>query len=366
MKTVCQENRCTGCFACVDSCPKAAISIVDSVKAVNAVIDEKACISCGLCEKVCQKHGLPEMKEPIAWQQGWAADAAVRSKSSSGGAAAAISRAFVENGGVVCSCVFREGEFCFDFAENVAETERFIGSKYVKSNPAGIYKQIRSRLKQGQKVLFIGLPCQVGALKKLVGEPENLYTADLVCHGTPSKKLLEQYLQQQERPLGKTENIVFRMKNKKQLILDGTGIAPIGVSDRYSIAFLEGLTFTDNCYACDYAGLKRVSDVTLGDSYGSTLAQEEQRKGISLLLCQTPKGQQLLEQAQLVLHPVDLDIAVRKNGQLKCPVREPSERSAFWRGFRAGKSIQMLVLAAAPVQCLRQAVKSRLLRLQSR
>lgn len=61
----------------MDSCLKKAITLVDSVKAVNAVIDEQACISCGLCVKVCQKDELPEMKEPIAWQQGWAADAEI-------------------------------------------------------------------------------------------------------------------------------------------------------------------------------------------------------------------------------------------------------------------------------------------------
>lgn len=363
MKTVCQENMCTGCSACADSCPKAAIRIADSMKAVNAVIDENACISCGLCEKVCQKHGLPAMQEPAAWEQGWAADASVRSRSASGGAAAAISRGFAENGGVVCSCVFRDGEFCFDFARTAAETEQFTGSKYVKSNAAGIYKQIQSRLMQGQRVLFIGLPCQVGALKKTVGEADNLYTIDLICHGTPSGKLLERFLLQQNRSIEQTKELSFRRKQKKQLILDGNGIAPIGVSDRYTVAFLEGLSFTDNCYACDYAGLKRVSDLTLGDAYGSTLSAQEQEKGISLILCQTPKGRSLLEQAQLVLHPIDLDAAVSRNEQLVHPFRAPAGREAFWNGLDGGGTISRLVFRACPKACLRQSAKGILMAL---
>ena len=40
MKTVCNENQCTGCMACVDICAKNAIHIVDAIDAFNAVIDE--------------------------------------------------------------------------------------------------------------------------------------------------------------------------------------------------------------------------------------------------------------------------------------------------------------------------------------
>lgn len=364
MKTVCQENMCTGCFACADNCPKAAITIVDSMKAVNAVIDEDACISCGICEKVCQKLEVPEGRQPISWCQGWAKDPAVRSKSSSGGAAAAISLAFAEAGGVVCSCMFRDGEFRFDFAGTAEETMAFAGSKYVKSNPSGIYRQIRTMLKQGKKVLFIGLPCQVGALKKIVGSAEKLYTIDLVCHGTPSAKLLETYLLQQKKNLKEEKSIAFRIKQKKQVIVGGYGVSPIGVSDRYTIAFIHGLIFTENCYHCDYSGTNRVSDITLGDSYGSTLPDEQQQKGISLILCQTQKGRQLLEQAQLELHDVDLDTAVSRNEQLQHPFHKPDCREAFWSGLDAGEPINKLVSRAFPKACLRQNVKGLLVTLR--
>lgn len=364
MKTVCQENMCTGCFACADSCPKAAITIVDSMKAVNAVIDESTCISCGICEKVCQKLGLPEGKQPISWYQGWAEDPVVRSKSSSGGAAAAISRAFAEAGGVVCSCVFRDGAFRFDFAKTAEETAVFAGSKYVKSNPSGIYRQILTMLKQGEKVLFIGLPCQVGALKKIVGSAENLYTIDLVCHGTPSTKLLERFTEQYHRPLHKMKTISFRIKNKMQLHGDEKGMIPKGVSDKYTIAFLNGLTYTDNCYHCEYAGIKRVSDLTLGDSWGTDLPETEHKLGISLILCQSKKGQMLLNQAKMVLHSVNLDAAVSRNGQLAHPFAEPASRDVFWEGLYKGKSMNRLIFQASPKACLRQDAKELLIRMK--
>ena len=56
MKTVCQLNQCAGCMACVDICPKGAITIEDNLAAYNAVIDENKCIGCNACHKVCQSN----------------------------------------------------------------------------------------------------------------------------------------------------------------------------------------------------------------------------------------------------------------------------------------------------------------------
>lgn len=58
MKTVCRENSCTGCMACIGKCTKNAISIKDSLVAYNAVIDENRCVNCGMCEKVCPNNQI--------------------------------------------------------------------------------------------------------------------------------------------------------------------------------------------------------------------------------------------------------------------------------------------------------------------
>ena len=61
-----------------------------------------------------------------------------------------MERSFIKKGGIVCSCVFHEGRFEFDFAETENEVGKFTGSKYVKSNPQGIYKKISEKLKEGE------------------------------------------------------------------------------------------------------------------------------------------------------------------------------------------------------------------------
>ena len=131
MKTVCPGNQCAGCMACIDVCPKNAIAIKDGLSAYNAVIDEDKCIDCNLCHKVCQVNHPQPASAPLQWAQGWAINEELRGTCSSGGLATAVLAGFVENGGVICACEFRDGRFTFGFARSAEELARFSGSKYV-------------------------------------------------------------------------------------------------------------------------------------------------------------------------------------------------------------------------------------------
>lgn len=363
MKTVCEKDQCAGCMACIDICSQNAISIVDSLKAYNAVIDTRKCLNCNLCHKVCQKNFPAKSEHPIQWYQGWAGNDTLREKGSSGGIASAVAKSFIENGGIVWSCTFKNGEFGFENAKHLEELEKFIGSKYVKSNPQGVYKQIKTSLKEGQKILFIGLPCQVSALKNYIGEKlsDNLYTIDLICHGTPSPQVLELFLKQYGYSLRNLKNIQFRIKAKFMVYIDSKGVITNGVSDKYSIAFLNSLTYTENCYQCMYAKTDRVSDLTLGDSWGSELQSKEQKSGISLALCQTSKGMEILQEAELHLETVDVERAIQHNHQLLFSSKKPNGRDKFFSKL-GKKGFNTLVFCQFPKQCLRQDIKQILIR----
>lgn len=365
MRTVCEQDKCTGCMACMDVCPKGAITREDNLKVYNAIVGDK-CMDCGACHQVCQKNHPAEALTPKCWYQGWAHEKYVRMEGSSGGVAMAIAKTFIEKGGEVCSCIFENGEFGFKIIGIVDELQQFAGSKYVKSNPKGIYRGISDKLKLGNQILFIGLPCQVSALRNFIGKKlaEKLYTVDLVCHGTPSPIILEIFLNQYNYSLKNIKDIQFRVKGKFQVTSHNKGIITPGVSDRYMISFLSSLTYTDNCYECNYAKKERVSDLTLGDSWGSKLPESEWRNGISLVLCQTEKGKELLEQADLCLKPVDLNEAIARNCQLKHPAIKPKEWSGFLEGLNKEKKFNYLVLKALPKLCLKQNVKQVLIRLK--
>lgn len=362
MRTVCKTNKCVGCRACEELCPKKAIKIEDQVEYMNAVIDETRCIDCKICDKVCQVNYPLEKKSQVAWLQGWSKNERVRKKSSSGGLAAELSRTVVNEGGVVCSCKFENGEFIFKFAENVEELKGFAGSKYVKSNPTGVYKEIRRYLNNDKIVLFIGLPCQCAAVKKATVQCKNgkLYTVDLICHGTPSVKTLSTFMQQYGCNLKQIQSIRFRDKGKISLEQNATHIVTPGSMDCYSIAFLNGLIYTENCYECAYADSKRITDLTIGDSWGTELP--DSGKGVSLILCNTEHGKELIEKSNVYFTDVNIENAIASNPQLKAPTVMPEKRTAFFAGYEKGKKFNSLVVRCCTKKWFRQFVKRQLIK----
>lgn len=365
MKTVCKENLCSGCMACKDVCLKDAIYIDTNIEFYNAIIDESKCINCDACIRVCQQNVRKELTAPIQWYQGWSKDYKTRRKSSSGGIAFTIEKNFVKNGGCVYSCIYKNGRFIFQSTEDEGEIINFAGSKYVKSNAEGVYLSIEKDLKVGKKVLFVGLPCQVSALKNVIAEKfqKYLYTIDLICHGTPSPELLNIYLKQYNLSLDLIQDLSFRVKNRFQLYneyipVEGTA----GICDHYSTAFLNSICYTYNCYYCNYATTSRIGDITLGDSWGSKLNVEQRKKGISLVLCQNEKGAFLLNDKTIYLESVDIETAIMNNHQLREPADIPAKRNYFFRKIKEGKSFNSTILFCFPWICFKQFVKKILLK----
>lgn len=346
------ENCCTGCMACVNVCPNQAVSIKDSIMALNAIIDETVCICCNRCRQVCPELTHVKLKEPLRWVQGWANEENIRSVSASGGFATAISKAFIANGGVVCSCVFKNGQFIFETIENINEIEKFCGSKYVKSNPFAAYSQMKYFFKQGKKVLFIGLPCQSAGIINTFGQTygDCLYTIDLVCHGTPSVQVLDCYLYQHNVTLDTLTQISFRCKKRIGLNFNSSFFLH---DDTYTFAFLHALDYTENCYRCRYAQQRRAADITLGDSWGSVLPEGQNSNwGISLALCQTEKGSNMLEQTDLAIYPVDQKLAVQNNDQLRGPSKPHKCRDAFIKGIQKNRNFDRMIVKYFPKETL--------------
>ncbi len=356
MKTVCTENDCAGCMLCADICPKDAIDVRAGIEAYNAVIDETKCVECGLCHRICPQNELPEFRRAVEWRQGWSVTTGVRERSSSGGLATELSRSFIENGGEVCTCVLDGGSFKFAFFDEPDELVRAAGSKYVKSDPRGIYTVIKEKLQQGKKILVIGLPCQIAAVVKYLDGEKNLYTVDLICHGTPSPKVLERYLAGKGIRLDELKGIQFRKKDAFGL-RDSYRSLEKKVTDEYTYTFLRGMTYTDNCYRCHYAQAERVSDITLGDSWGSELSAEERSKGISLVLCLTEKGRQLLAMSNLQLLPVDAEKAINANKQLQKPTQRPDSRARLIGALQKGVGLEWAMFFIAPRRGVRRLIK---------
>lgn len=363
MSLVCEKDKCAGCYACVSLCPTSAISIEDEMVHMNAVIDDERCIGCGRCHRVCQSNHPAELRKTVDSWQGWARGE-VRSGSSSGGFAAAIERAFISAGGCAASCKLNGERFGFALARDIEGLSGFAGSKYVKSSPEGIYEPVRNELKSGGRVLFVGLPCQVSAMRNYLGTGSlvnGFYAIDLICHGSPSIKILRQALVEHGFDLGGVKEVYFRENESFGLRTDVKRVSQPGVVDPYLTAFLKGGCYTENCYSCHYARRERVGDLTLGDSWGTELKDQED-KGISLALVQTEKGRALLEMADLDLLPVDYENAVAHNHQLEHPSLKDEGHDRFFEALLSGGSVRSASLHAYPGYCAKQTVKSVLAR----
>ena len=90
---------------------------------------------------------------------------------------------------------------------------------------------------------------------------------------------------------------------------------------------------------------------------------EEGKMGISLALCQTKRGEELLRKSRVKLLKVDLEKAVAANHQLYEASRIPPQRDLFFALIAKGYSVNRAVAKCYPKICIRQDVKAILTRL---
>ena len=71
------------------------------------------------------------------------------------------------------------------------------------------------------------------------------------------------------------------------------------------------------------------------------MSEEEKKKGISLVICQTKKGEELLKKSNVELFDADITRAIQLNHQLEYPSRIPSSRMFFFENLEKGFDFAM-------------------------
>lgn len=341
--TICENKKCTGCGACADACPKNCITIQsDRDGFLRSIVDTKVCVNCKSCVAVCPVNH-PQNNHPV--QQAWKIrrkDTNALMGSTSGGAAALLSESFVRSGGTVCGCSFDENLILRHTAQSTPDgLEQFKGSKYVQSHTAGIYRQCRQLLKDGQKVLFIGTPCQVSGLKSfLKTDYQNLFIVDLICHGVASEAILNRYVQMHQTQQEKVVNIHFRSKQqgyldsqKNDLILEYSN-RQTAIAHQKGIVlwFASGLSLRESCYGCQFVSTNRCGDMTLADYIGTDMTPDDRRYGASMVFVNSPKGQDMLNSIvdELYAQEQPLEEALSKYGRMHKKSQVPKLRKRFF------------------------------------
>lgn len=356
------EN-CTGCGACVQRCPKQCISwTTKEFDFRYPRIDEASCINCGLCEKVCPID--KELKAPTA-QKTYAAvhkDSAVLEKSTSGGAFTALADTIFSRGGVVYGAAMLNGmQVKHIRTEDKISFADLRSSKYLQSDTGTTYQMVEQDLKQGKVVLYSGTPCQIDGLKCFLRkEYENLYTADIVCHGVGSQAYFDKYMEFAKERYGKIKALRFRAKEYAGWSCGGV-VVVVGTSNSekkipyrdfdnyYYSYFLSGDIYRKCCYSCKYANTKRVGDFSLGDYWGVEALKLplQTENGCSLLLVNNDRAEKLLETV-VDLDKVETTIeqAAHCNKQLNEPSRLPESRKKRIEEYESmsGSQVQKVYL----------------------
>lgn len=335
---------CYGCRACMQICTKGAISLQpDEEGFLYPSLDESKCIGCGACVRVCPYDTPSQVNQP---QEVFAAaytDEKKLLESSSGGLFSAFADHVLSQGGLVAGCLFDEHlRAVHVLTDEDSLVAAMRGSKYVQSDTGRVYSEIKSALAQKRTVLFCGTPCQVDGLKRFLGGKEDgLFTVDLICHGVPSPLLLENYLEQQQKKLGKITGLRFRDKKRHGWTSQGTlcgqsgrrSISPFNDS-YYQLFYFKNCVSRMTCYSCKYACTDRVADLTIGDYWGIDRIPTslDIKKGVSALFVNTSKGEMLLDAVKDRLHlqQTSLEEAVRANGNLSSSGTLPKERKTIY------------------------------------
>lgn len=349
------KNRCSGCGACVVACPQNCIRLVPDEEGFDyPVIDEANCTDCGRCLQVCGMQNDSCLHEVQQTYATWHADSGVRAESTSGGAFSALADVMFAKIGLVAGAVFTD-----DF-KNVEHqlvgswqaAKAFRGSKYVQSRTQTCFADIVKALDQGRNVLFTGTPCQVSSLRRLTGDPDNLTTCDIVCHGVPSPEVFRSYLEEiEQKNNSKVVSYEFRGKhhgwNFPQVVIsfeNGVVRRFISWADSFFYGFSLNVFLRPSCYRCPFAAGERAGDVTLGDCWrvAASHPQYDDNQGTSLMLVNTEKGRDMVERVadRLVYHAYDFELAQKRAHPLHAPSIEYCRRDIFFSNFKQHKSFK--------------------------
>lgn len=343
------EKDCVGCLACVAVCPKDAISMHSvGFDGQVPIIDRERCIGCGKCERVCEYQ--PE--QHTLSKKAFAAvntDPALLNSSASGGVFSAFAKLILSKGGVVVGAAMGFDtdplSVKHECIEDLEDLPRILGSKYVQSDCSEIYSKVKQILQEGRTVLFGGTSCQVKALYAYLQgtDTRKLYTVDLVCHGVPSSRLLNGYIQYLEAKFhGKIQSLTFRTKKDRKIKYELSAFVkrtadarqrlvtiPLRKSSYYRM-FMGSESYQEACYQCPYASIDKPADITAGDyfeireDYPELLTGHNALNidlGISSMIVHSRKGNALLCEAKDLLKCVEIDLqkVVHSHSQLQRP-----------------------------------------------
>lgn len=326
------NKTCYQCKACINICPKHCINFINEEIRVNYDM----CIGCNSCEQVCQLINSPKITLPKKVYAAVTKNNELYLNSSSGGVATLIMQIMIDKDFVIFAAKYDDDlSIVFDHINTKEDINYFMKSKYAFSDTKNTYSKIKEFLNRGEKILFIGLPCQIAGLKLyLKVEFKNLYTVDLLCHGAPSNYLFKNHIKYLEEKYSKNiTSYEFREKSTDNYgnyfftikFSDNTKKIGPAILDPYYKNFIDGNIMRYCCYRCEYSTDKRIGDLSLGDfwyikNYSNCFDKYD---AISSVLVNTVNGDYLWNNIseKLFYKEYPMEVLKKSTNAVVCPAK---------------------------------------------
>ncbi|MCL2327850.1 MAG: Coenzyme F420 hydrogenase/dehydrogenase, beta subunit C-terminal domain [Bacteroidetes bacterium] len=352
MINITDKKDCCGCNACGDICSRNAITFITDIEGFwYPKVDAEKCNDCGLCEKTCPIINIQSLKKNDLGQSECHAaihkNLEIRFDSTSGGVFSALAEKTYRDGGYVGGAIFNENFSVRHFISNdKKDLSALRSSKYLQSNALGFYTAVKDLLKQGEKVLVCGTPCQMSALRAFLRKDyENLIIVDFICRGINSPKVFRKYLDYLEDRFN-SKVVYFKAKNKElgwreltsKIVFENKEVLyDTKETSFFTIGYLQtGVYSRPSCYDCQFKGFPRIADITIADFWGAerVVGKElDNDLGTSLVMTNSQKGKKYYEQIQstLLSKPITFDTIFKGNPALTKSLNLPVvDRKSFY------------------------------------
>ena len=339
-------KQCSNCGACSNICPRDAISIAEDGLFYAPRVDADLCIDCSRCVQVCPVNQTFAGNKPISACAGWHKEERVVLGSSSGGVFYGLAQSVISAGGVVFSAVYADDcKTVRIVSSDDTPLEAMMKSKYTESLVGLSFRRVRDALETGRSVLFCATPCQCAGLHQFLGRDcEGLLICDFVCGGLPSHQIYQTYLSDLERRYGSAvQSVDFRPKTHgwKRYVMrlrfaNGKERIRLGTEDPYLSSFLHGkYTVRDYCLNCKFPEC-HASDLTIADFWlHEKLSNLRHEDGISLILCNTAKGERAIDSIREQYELAELDVeAASYNNHVQTSEKRRQNHDAFLECYR--------------------------------
>ena len=281
-------------------------------------------------------------------------------RSSSGGIFQLLASKTLACGGMVFGAAF-DADFnvVLRGCEEPAELSGLQRSKYVQCSENGAYSKVLEALGAGRDVLFSGTPCQVAALKNVVGDTGHqgrLLTVGCVCHGVPSPMVWRKYLRERMEVASANKVLGVNFRDKRLgwydysmsiLFPEGKEYSCIHKHDPFVRGFLQHLFLRPACLRCRFKDPHWVQDITLADFWKVKrfLPQLFDAKGgVSMVLVHSAAGKRLLESVAGEMQCLEVPVrkALASNPASVKSAKDSPYSKAFWQDYGAFPLLKLL------------------------